>query len=193
MIALLVSMLVPVVEAKEVYSGVVRLHILAESNSEEDQALKLKVRDAVLSAFGEEIESLGSVSEVEEYINGNLGAFEECAEKTLLENGCEKEVNLSLCREYYPTREYEGVRLPAGEYLSLRIVIGEGEGRNWWCVMYPPLCTSSAKADEELSEAGFTPNQIRFLTDDESPKYVIKFKIVETVSGVFKKVKGFFS
>ncbi len=191
--ALMLSVFLPLHGASAVYDGVIRLHVLAHSDSEEEQALKLKVRDAILSEIGEAANSRASKEEAECYLESMLPTIEALAEETVAKEGYDHDVRVTLCREYYPTREYEGMRLPAGEYVSLRVLIGEGAGKNWWCMVYPPLCTSSAEADEALSEAGFTPNQVRLLTDDEDTEYVVRFKIVETVSSAWKKVKGWFS
>ncbi|MBR6767887.1 MAG: stage II sporulation protein R [Clostridia bacterium] len=190
---LMLFVFLPLHDASAVYDGVIRLHVLAHSDDEEDQKLKLSVRDAILSAFGETINEGTSKEEAEEKMTSLLPEMEALAEKTVKESGYSHDVAVSLCREYYPTREYEGMRLPAGEYLSLRVVIGEGAGQNWWCMVYPPLCTSSAEAGEALSEAGFTPSQVRLLTEDEDKEYVVRFKIVESVSSAWKKVKGWFS
>ena len=183
----------PLHDASAVYDGVIRLHVLAHSDDEEEQKLKLSVRDAILSSFGETINEGTSKEEAEEKLTSLLPEMEALAEKTVKASGYSHDVAVSLCLEYYPTREYEGMRLPAGEYLSLRVVIGEGAGQNWWCMVYPPLCTSSAEAGEALSEAGFTPSQVRLLTEDEDTEYVVRFKIVESVSSAWKKVKGWFS
>lgn len=190
---LMLFVFLPLHDASAVYDGVIRLHVLAHSDDEEEQKLKLSVRDAILSAFGETINEGTSKEEAEEKLTSLLPEMEALAEKTVKESGYSHDVAVSLCREYYPTREYEGMRLPAGEYLSLRVVIGEGAGQNWWCMVYPPLCTSSAEAGEALSEAGFTPSQVRLLTEDEDKEYVVRFKIVESVSSAWKKVKGWFS
>lgn len=190
---LMLFVFLPLHDASAVYDGVIRLHVLAHSDDEEEQKLKLSVRDAILSAFGETINEGTSKEEAEEKLTSLLPEMEALAEETVKESGYSHDVAVSLCREYYPTREYEGMRLPAGEYLSLRVVIGEGAGQNWWCMVYPPLCTSSAEAGEALSEAGFTPSQVRLLTEDEDKEYVVRFKIVESVSSAWKKVKGWFS
>ena len=183
----------PLHDAQAVYDGVIRLHVLAHSDEEEEQSLKLSVRDAILSAFGDEINEGESKEDAEERLIELLPKIEALAEETVKANGYAHDVSVSLCREYYPTREYEGMRLPAGEYVSLRVIIGEGAGKNWWCMVYPPLCTSSAEAGEALSEAGFTPSQVRLLTEDEDKEYVVRFKVVESVSSTWKKVKGWFS
>ena len=185
--------LFPLHDASAVYDGVIRLHVLAHSDDEDEQKLKLSVRDAILSAFGETINEGKSKEAAEEKLTSLLPEIEAVAEETVGAAGYSHDVTVTLCREYYPTREYEGMRLPAGEYLSLRVLIGEGAGQNWWCMVYPPLCTSSAEAGEALSEAGFTPSQVRLLTEDEDKEYVMRFKIVESVSSAWKKVKGWFS
>ena len=190
---LMLCVFFPLHDASAVYDGVIRLHVLAHSDEEDEQALKLSVRDALLSAYGDAINEGNSKEEAEAELSSLLGAIEALAEETVRKAGYSHDVTVSLCREYYPTREYEGMRLPAGEYLSLRVVIGDGAGQNWWCMVYPPLCTSSAEAGEALSEAGFTPSQVRLLTEDEDKEYVLRFKVVESVSSAWKKVKGWFS
>lgn len=182
----------PVGEAADIYDGVVRLHILAVSDEEQDQANKLQVRDAILEAYSEDLNGLTSREEAETYLTGHLSDIEALATAKLSELGCEEKATVTLTNEYYPTREYESMRLPAGNYLSLRVILGEGKGKNWWCMIYPPLCTSSSRADEELVEAGFSKNQVRLLTDSEDGGTVVKFKIVETFSSLWQKVKGWF-
>lgn len=175
-----------------IYGGVIRLHVLASSDAEDDQLLKLHVRDKVLEYAEESIEECKTLDSALLYLDENLGEIKACAQRAVLDAGYDYEVDVSFCKEYYPTREYENVRLPAGEYLSLRVIIGEGEGKNWWCVLYPPLCTGSARADEELSEAGFSQNQIRLITESENGGYKIKFKIAEVVSSALSKLKKLF-
>ena len=106
--------------------------------------------------------------------------------------GYEYDVTTKLGVEYYPTREYEDATLPCGEYQSLRIIIGDGEGQNWWCVLFPPICTGSASVKEELSETGFTADQIRLITDTDSKEYNVKFKCIEYVSSLKQKLKKLF-
>lgn len=191
--ALLLSVFLPIHDAGAVYDGVIRLHVLAHSDSEEEQALKLKVRDAILDGVGEDLNQMQSKEDAEAFLHAELERVKGIAEQVVQEEGYCHAVTVKLCREYYPTREYESMRLPAGEYVSLRVLIGSGEGRNWWCMVYPPLCTASAEADEALTEAGFTQSQVRLLTEEEDPQYVLRFKIVETASSIWKKVKGWFS
>ena len=92
---------------------------------------------------------------------------------------------VSVVRENYPTRDYEGISLPAGEYTSLKIELGKAQGQNWWCVLFPQVCVGSAKPTEVLSEVGFTPNQIKLLTEHDDYEYVVKFKLLEIIEGIF--------
>lgn len=169
----------PINDESEVYERTIRLHVLANSDSDEDQALKLKVRDAVLELIGEYIRDCSDRESAAAAIEEGLGAVKRVAEETVKAEGFEYGVTVELGAERYPTRSYESVSLPAGVYYSLRVKIGDAEGANWWCVLYPPLCLSSAKAKDELAAAGFTQNQIRLLTESDDLKYVLKFRILE--------------
>ncbi len=163
----------------EIYENTVRLHVLANSDSEHDQSVKLAVRDAILAEIASVTEGAETVEEAEALIAANLGYIREIAKKALAELGESYEVNVTLSEEYYPTREYEDFRLPAGTYTSLRIMLGEAAGKNWWCVLYPSLCTGGAKTGETLVQTGFSKEQIEILTGGEEPKYRLKFKILE--------------
>ena len=183
----------PLVEANGIYEQVIRLHVIANSDSDEDQQLKLHVRDEVLDRIGVIVDGCEDVSEAYNAINDNLDLLESSAKDAVAEYGYQYNVKTLLTNEYYPTKEYEEVTLPSGEYISLRVIIGEGKGKNWWCVLYPPLCTGSASVKEELSETGFTPSQIRLITDSEDSEYRVRFKIVEFFSDVKYRFKKLFS
>jgi len=179
-------LILPVGDEGEVYDKVIRLHVLAHSDSEEDQALKLKVRDALLDEAAAMTAGCEGREEAEAALAAKTDVLRQIAEETLRESGCERPVTVTIGQEVYPTRAYEGLRLPAGEYCSLRVMIGEAEGQNWWCVLFPPLCVGSAsEAEEEMVSAGFTPGQIKILTDTENPRYVLKFKILEIIGSLF--------
>ena len=174
----------PIRGESEIYNDTLRLHVIADSDSEYDQEVKLKVRDAVLSCIGAEIDGAGSFAEAYEIIYAMKGKIEEAAILCLAENEYDKPVRVELGREKYPRREYENVTLPAGEYNSLRVIIGSGNGRNWWCVLFPSACTNFAKASsEEYIEAGFTMDEYRIITE-ESGKMKIRFRILEILSEV---------
>lgn len=166
----------------KIYDDIVRLHIIAASDSEEDQRLKEGVRDAVLPLLADASNQAKNAKEAELFLSATLDAVRETAENYLLSNGCEYPVSVTVSREVYPERTFENITLPAGEYTSLRIMIGEAVGHNWWGVLFPQLCTGAARAEKELKKTGFTSDQIKILTESESPKYKIKFKILEIFS-----------
>ena len=160
----------------ELADKVVRLHVLANSDSEEDQALKLRVRDAVLEQATAILEQSADRREAESRLRGQLLELERIAAKEIAAEGYDYPVTVNLENTDFPTKEYDGFTLPAGEYLALRVIIGEGKGQNWWCVVFPPLCTA-ASADVPAS-AGFSEEEVRLITE-ESQGYVLKFKAVE--------------
>lgn len=163
----------------EIYENTVRLHVLANSDSEHDQSVKLFVRDRVLSELQILLENAQTQQDAVAVIEENLEYLRGVCNETLTALGEEPSAQLYLKQEKYPTRHYEQLSLPAGVYQSLQIRIGDAEGRNWWCVLFPTLCTSAAKTEESLIKTGFTSDQIGVLTNGESPKYKLKFKILE--------------
>ena len=179
-------------DAAAIYDGTIRLHVLAASDSEEDQALKLTVRDALLGRVAEWTAGVADKASGEAILRARMDELEQIAEDALTDAGSPADVNVTLTTEYYPTREYEGVRLPAGEYTSLQVKIGAAEGKNWWCVLFPPVCTSSARAEEAMAETGFSKSQIRLLTEDEDPQYTLRFRIVEQFSAIRRSLKELF-
>lgn len=175
----------PTEDEAGIYDRVIRLHVIANSDSAEDQTLKLAVRDAILEKVSTATEGCESREAAENVISSMLPEIVWEAENILRENGSDYTVHAVIGKEKYPTREYGDIRLPAGSYSSLRVTVGEGEGKNWWCVLFPPLCTGTAKADDTLVAAGFTPGEVRILTDSESPEYILKFRILEIIGSLF--------
>ena len=158
---------------------VVRLHVLANSDGQEDQALKLLVRDRVLARATELLTQARDRTEAEALLRAELPELEALAVRELRANGCAYPVTAELADTEFPTREYDSFTLPAGEYLALRVVIGEGAGRNWWCVVFPPLCTAaSADVPAAALAAGLTEDQVGLITEEDRG-YVLKFKAVE--------------
>lgn len=158
---------------------VVRLHVLANSDSEADQALKLKVRDTVLDRAEALLAQAGDRAEAEALLRGRLLEFEELAEAVVAQAGYDYPVRVELADTAFPTKEYDGFQLPAGEYLALRVLIGQAAGQNWWCVVYPPLCTAAAsEVPAAAFQAGLSRDQVGLITE-EDPGYVLKFKAVE--------------
>lgn len=158
---------------------VVRLHVLANSDSEEDQALKLKVRDVVLERATAILEESPDRREAESRLRGELLELERIAAAEIVAEGYAYPVTVELENTEFPTKAYDGFTLPAGEYLALRVIIGEGKGRNWWCVVFPPLCTAaSADVPASALAAGFSEEEVRLITEEDRG-YVLKFKAVE--------------
>lgn len=165
-------------DCKEIRSGLFRLHVIANSDSAEDQALKLKVRDALLEESGEIFQNEKAKDGAEKAACKNLCQFLQTAEKTIRENGKDYSVSVSVGKSRFPTRVYENITLPAGEYDALRVVIGEGKGKNWWCVMFPPLCLPAAETEEELSDV-LSPGGQALV--QSKPKYEIRFWLIEKI------------
>lgn len=184
LVFLTVNAVIPTKSEAEIYNSTVRLHVLANSNEELDQSLKLKVRDAIL----EEIENYSPKSKEEalSMIEENKDILVKIAEDVSKKEGFDYPVSIEVGYESYPTREYEGFALPAGEYTSVRVLIGNGEGENWWCVLYPPLCTSTATVidDEAYVDVGLTKDQYNLITQSNG-QYKVKFKLLEMASQVF--------
>lgn len=158
---------------------VVRLHVLANSDSEEDQALKLRVRDVVLERATDILEQSADRREAESRLRGQLLELERIAAAEIAAEGYDYPVAVNLEDTEFPTKEYDGFTLPAGEYLALRVIIGEGRGQNWWCVVFPPLCTAaSADVPASALAAGFSEEEVSLITE-ENQGYVLKFKAVE--------------
>ncbi len=184
-LALPLSALLPSAEEAEIYESVIRLHVLACSDSKEDQAEKLAVRDEILSIVGELLADVTSRDAAEKLLEQELPLLEEAASALLRSRGSAHSVKVTLTTEEYPTRVYENVTLPSGSYTSLRVLIGKAEGKNWWCVLFPQLCVTSERVDEVMIEAGLTPSQIRLITGD-SPDVVIRFRLLEWLSSLRK-------
>ena len=166
----------------------IRLHVVAASDSEEDQALKLQVRDAVLQQLHAILQGVDNREEAEARIRARLDELSRCAEETLQDAGKPAPVAVSLAVENFPTREYDTFSLPAGYYTSLRIVIGEGQGHNWWCVVFPPLCTEAATEDE-FQDMGLTEEQQNLICGSGGG-YVVRFRAMEWLSSLRSALFG---
>ena len=178
--------LLPIHGESDVYQNVLRLHVLANSDSEEDQALKLKVRDAILNAAGPLLADCASREEAIETVRSNLSVLETAAREAIAAEGRNDPVHLELGEEIYPTRTYEACSFPSGAYQSLRVMIGEAEGQNWWCVLFPPMCLSAASAQAKAPEdafisVGLTGDQYRIITETDNPTYTVRFRILEVL------------
>ena len=174
----------PIHGEAEIYDTVVRLHVLANSDSEEDQALKLKVRDAILSLTVPLLEDCTSQEEALSRLDGAREDLLAAARGVILEAGRTDGVRIEMGLEEYPTRDYDGVCFPSGTYASVRVCIGAAEGQNWWCCLFPPLClgaatVSSSRAEDACISVGFTPDQYKIITESDRPVYRVRFKLLE--------------
>ncbi len=166
-------------------SNVLRLHIIANSNSAEDQAVKLKVRDSILTQTADIFDGKASLKEAEASAAKNIERLNETAVKTLRENGFNYGAAAEIGNSYFETREYEDFTLPAGNYRSLIIRLGNGEGKNWWCVVFPAVCVPAA-GDARLSDS---TAEVSADIAEHPNKYVMKFKAVE----IYEDLKRFLS
>lgn len=169
---------------KQIANEVLRLHIIANSDSEADQQLKIKIRDELLKRSELIISEEDSLEEAVKDVSASLDEIEKIAEATAANEGFNYKCNAEITEMYFDIREYDGVSMPSGEYTALRITIGEGRGKNWWCVMFPPLCLPAA----EEAVAEFDREEQKILRA-KTPEYEIKFKAVEIWEDICNKLK----
>lgn len=196
-VALLLFLLyaMPIRGEEGIYDAVIRLHVLADSDSDEDQQMKLYVRDRILTECASELLAESDNAEAAvRLLSEDMSGVEACAENAVADfcrdNGIENipPVECRIGREHYTYREYESLCFPEGDYYSLRIIIGEGRGENWWCVLFPPLCLGAvSKPSEDNSEkeefisVGITGEQYKIISEGDEPKYRIRFRILEII------------
>lgn len=166
----------------------IRFHVIANSDSEKDQALKLKVRDAVIDYLKPKLENSMSIEESERIIKGEYDNLEKISKNIISDNGYNYNVEVGLQYSNFPAKQYSSVVLPSGKYKALKVVIGEGKGKNWWCVMFPPLCfvddqngVIDEKTDKKLKEI-LTAQEYDLImakNKTELDNLNFKFKIVE--------------
>lgn len=173
---------------QEIATKVLRFHVLANSDSTEDQDLKLQVRDAVGSYMQEQLANVNSLAECEKVVAEDLTEIEKVAEATIRENGYDYTVTASLEQTTFPVKTYGNYTFPSGEYEALRVVIGEGNGHNWWCVMYPNMCFENSMYEVVDENAEISLQQT--LTEEEyeavleSGDYEIQFKYLTFFNGL---------
>lgn len=177
----------------DIEDSVLRLHIVANSDSDEDQALKLKVRDEVVDRCGFLFENCVSAEQSIKTAADNIGFIKYVAEQVITENGYNYDADCQVTQCSFPTKQYERpgdsvVSLPRGEYNALNIKIGAAKGKNWWCVMYPPLCFVDGVASvpdetDELLKSQLTASEYELITESDRPEIKIKFKIAELLGG----------
>lgn len=171
--------------------SVIRLHVIANSDSKADQDLKYQVRDRILTEAATLYQPGDDLRQVRRNMEDNLTLLAEAGREVVEEQGYDYPVAASLERTWFPTKKYTDFALPAGNYTALRIVVGEGKGENWWCVAFPPLCLGSvSETVEEAAAAGnFTSGQAALITG-ESGGYVVKFKAIEWWQTIKEKLGG---
>ncbi len=168
-------------ECEDIRGSVLRLHVLANSDSESDQALKLSVRDRILAESAGMLDGVTTREEAEERVAARLEQIRAAAEDELRRRGSEESVRVELTNMYFTTRQYDGAELPAGYYDALRVTIGSGQGHNWWCVLFPALCLPAAEAPSRLEDV-LSPDETQLV---EGGGYEIKFRCVE----VFEQIR----
>ncbi len=168
---------------RDITQTVFRLHILANSDSEEDQSLKLKVRDAVLEENSDIFEDCKSAEEAAAAAREHIDEIKSSAEKVLAENGAGYGAECGIAKMRFDDRVYGDMTMPAGEYLALRVTLGDAEGKNWWCVMFPPLCLPAVSG--EAAEEVFSPEELDILEDRES--YECRFYFLELLEKLRNK------
>lgn len=181
----------------ELSNSVFRLHILANSDSDEDQSLKLKVRDSLLSYMNDICANCSTKREAIEVASNHIDEFKNIAKKTISDNGYDYDVNIKIGNFYFPTKYYGNISLPSSYYDALRVEIGNAEGQNWWCVMFPPLCfvdISSGVVPEESKEqleTTLSDEEFTLISDNSDSQIQFKFKLLEffTNSGLLTAKK----
>lgn len=171
-------------ESKEISTEVFRLHILANSDSEEDQNLKLDVRDVVQEFCYNIYDEAKTKEDAEKIISDNLDDIVTAAQNEVYRQGFDYSVKGEIVNMYFTNRVYDNITLPAGNYDAVRITLGSGEGHNWWCVMFPPICISAAENDADISDV-LTDEQTEMVTEKS---YQYKFKIYELYQNAMEKL-----
>lgn len=174
-------------ECNSIRDKMLRMHVIANSDSEADQKLKLKVRDAVLAEGREIFDGSVTAAEAEKKILPETERLRAAALEVIKSEGFDYDVRVTVAREYFKTRTYDNsVTLPAGYYTAVKVIIGEGAGRNWWCVMFPPMCLPAAEAECDIS-AVLAKNEAELV--ENGKRYEFKFKIVEIYEEIVKNFK----
>ena len=158
-----------------------RLHVIANSDSADDQALKLKVRDSVLEVTQKLVADSSDAQDARQALGQGIEQIRSAAQQTVLDNGSDYSVTATLeSDDYFPKKDYTGFSLPAGEYTALKVVIGEGEGQNWWCVVFPPLCMAAAEGEltQAARDAGLTKSELHMIASDGT-SYEVRFMLAD--------------
>jgi stage II sporulation protein R len=176
------------VTSEELSTKLIRLHVIANSDSPEDQELKLKIRDDIINALDEQLGNMDDINESRKYIKNHLKDIEQIAKRQINESGKDYSVNAVFGKFPFPIKSYGYITLPAGEYEALRVIIGNGKGANWWCVLFPPLCfvdithgLTNEQAKIQMSRV-LTNEELKAIETAASPDEVpveVRFKVAE--------------
>lgn len=175
-------------KCENISDKVFRLHVLANSDSSEDQQLKLCVRDKVLEYSKYIFNDAKNKDSAKQITQKHLEDIKNVAQQEVYDRGYDYKVNVKIDNMYFNTRQYGNVTMPAGNYDALKIFIGDSKGHNWWCVMFPPICLPAAEESKQLDDV-LDPSQMNIV--ENGNKYKIKFKIVELINGLIDYMKGF--
>lgn len=175
-------------KCEKISDKVLRLHIIANSDSEEDQNLKLQLRDRILQTYGRKLENVGNLQDAVNTVDENKQGILHEAQTLISEQGYKYSVAVQLVDMHFNTRNYGKITLPAGKYRALRITIGECKGKNWWCVMFPPMCLPAAQEQTQINDV-LNPGELDIVEGEE--KYEVKFKFMEIFDDVRKHIFSF--
>lgn len=177
-------------DREQLNEGLIRLHVVANSDSGEDQRIKLQVRDAVVESLRGAMADVADVEQAKAYLQENLPKIQKVANETLRLLGCTETAVVSLCREAFDTRYYDTFSLPAGVYEALRITIGEGAGKNWWCVVFPTFCIPATTEGfhDVAAGAGFPDSLNSALTGEEG--YEVRFFLLDAIGKLENRFFG---
>ena len=177
-------------DKQQLREQIVRLHAVAESDSAEDQAVKLKVKDAIVAYLDDKLEGLTDIDQVKAYLSSHLEDLQEVAEETLERLGVKEKVSVSFEEEAFPVRHYDTFKLPSGIYQSLRIRIGQAQGKNWWCVVFPTLCVPQSGEDfrDVAAGSGFSDTMSQTLSNEDG--YEVRFLLLDLIGWLENKICG---
>ena len=164
-------------DCKGIREDVLRLHVIANSDEDYDQELKLQVRDALLISGEKVFSGSEDIISAEKSIADKKDVLLNTAEETITNLGFDYDVKIELARSYFPTKTYGELTLPAGYYKAVRVIIGEGKGKNWWCIMFPPLCLPAATDNKEVMGDFLSDKEMDIVTSD--PKIEVRFWLIE--------------
>ncbi|SHF13619.1 stage II sporulation protein R [Caldanaerobius fijiensis DSM 17918] len=175
----------------DISNRLIRLHVIANSDSAVDQAVKLKVRDAIIKAMDSRFEGKYDIDKARKLISDNLSNIQAIAEKVLKESGMNYGAKVQFGRFNFPIKRYGSIVLPPGNYEALKVVLGDGQGKNWWCVMFPPLCfadithgLTTVQTEDNLSQV-LSADQLNMIDENKNHEVVFKFKIYEVIERTF--------